>query len=252
MLTTGHKRRDNNQAVVTVDQPWCGNKGCSQRLWPPRTLGCHSSPWAATAEMIHDHICWETKPYWDDTSPWSSIDPGAILAEHLCMTQLACEEEWPSAMLGCTFCSSHSLYLLFLFPFPLICLAALLHLYIHPGVNHLYLIFSTNSCGNKDDFSSFARLCLFLSGASVCETDECILTFGWRSAFFFNASPPVCVRNTAVSLFLPVHSPTTIISMVQNVNPPLIYSFATCPPVPSAVIQNSSGPPDHTVIQIHH
>lgn len=147
MLTTGHKRRDNNQAVVTVDQPWCRNKCCSQRLWPPRSLGRHSAPWAATAAMIHDHTCWETKPYWDDTSPWSSIDPGVpshqsrpCCQEHLCLSQFACKEPWPSAMLGCIFCRSHSLYLLFLFPSTLIWLVALLHLSIHPGVNYLYLI----------------------------------------------------------------------------------------------------------------
>lgn len=120
MLTTGRKRRDNNPAVVTVDQPWCGNKCCSQRLWPPRSLGRRSAPWAATVAMIHDHTCWETEPYWDDTSPWSSIDPGVAshqsrpcCQEHLCLSQFACEEPWPSAMLGCIFCSSHSLYLLF-------------------------------------------------------------------------------------------------------------------------------------------
>lgn len=90
-----------------------------------------------------------------------------------------------------------------------------------------------------------AKSRLFLSSAaSVWETDECTLTFGWLS-LFFNASPTVCVRNTAVSVFLPVRSPTTIISMVQNVNPLLICSFTTHATISSAVIQSSSGPPDH-------
>lgn len=44
MLTTGHKGSNNNQAVVTVDQPRSGNKWCSQCLWPPRFLGQHLHP----------------------------------------------------------------------------------------------------------------------------------------------------------------------------------------------------------------
>lgn len=254
MLTTGHKSRNKNRAVVKVDQPWCGSKCCSQRLWPPSSLDRHPEMgpqrWfmtTPTGRQSHTRMI----PVLGAALTQERHSARAILAcqDHLCLTQLACEEAWPVAMFRCIFCSSQSLYLLFIFPSPQICLVALLpllYLSIHPGVNHLCLIVSIPSCGNKDDISSPLCRVAFVSVVwSLCLWEWWVHADLRLTQHFFECScPSLCEEHCCQCVFT-VHWRHN--DYFHGSECLLIWSFSTHALICFTVIQNASEPPDRAV-----
>lgn len=109
---------------------------------------------------------WKTKPYWDDTSPCSVIDPGAPFhrshlgfKDHLgFLPGWSVRERDPHPCSDGPSVADPSLFLFF----RLVALLPLLHLSIHPSVDHLCLISTPSSkAGNVPDLSVPA-CCLFL------------------------------------------------------------------------------------------
>lgn len=229
MLTTGHKRSNNNQAAVTVDQPRCGSKCCSQRLWPPRFLDQHLHPelgpgrWFMTTPTGRQSHTGMT-PVLVASLTQERPSTRAVLAVKIAFAVRKRDphpcSEGPSVaavIISFPFSSDPSGG-----PAP------------SPSPVHSSLCWSLVSNLRPSpwvemDFSLPLCQVVFVSvsGASACETYDCKLTFGMLSGFFWTV-PWVCVRNPGVGVLFTVHRPTKITPMVQNANPLLPCSFSTC------------------------